>query len=106
VNFLVDFLNFLLNSIYSVPLEISIGSATILTFLWLVDKIFSRLSVWRTVVITVWGMILLDFFIPIGNLRKEQLWLIVILVGIVVAVTQWVLRPIRAWKERKSVRPS
>nr|MDO8134772.1 hypothetical protein [Candidatus Njordarchaeum guaymaensis] len=82
--YLVDFLSFFMNSIYSVPLEISIGGATVLTFFWLVDKIFSRLSVWRTVVVTVWGMLFLDLFTPVRNLSKEQLWLIVILVGVVV----------------------
>jgi len=87
--YLVDFLGFFMNSIYSVPLEISIGGATVLTFFWLVDKIFSRLSVWRTVVVTVWGMLFLDLFTPVRNLSKEQLWLIVILVGVVVTIVQW-----------------
>jgi len=90
--YLVDFLSFFLNSIYAVPLEISIGGATVLTFFWLVDKIFSRLSVWRTIVVTVWGMLFLDLFTSVKNLSKMQLWLIVMLVGIVVTIVQWGLR--------------
>jgi len=92
VKYLVDFLSFFLNSIYSVPLDISIGGATVLTFFWLVDKIFSRLSIWRTVVVTVWGMLFLDLFTPVKNLSKMQLWLIVILVGVAVGIVQWGLR--------------
>ena len=92
VKYLVDFLSFFLNSIYDVPLDISIGGATVLTFFWLVDKIFSRLSIWRTVVVTVWGMLFLDLFTPVKNLSKMQLWLIVILVGMAVGIVQWGLR--------------
>jgi len=32
VKYLVDFLSLFLNSVYSVPLDISIGGATVLTF--------------------------------------------------------------------------
>jgi len=95
VKYLVDFLSFFLNSIYDVPLDISIGGATVLTFFWLVDKIFSRLSVWRTVVVTVWGMLFLDLFTPVRDLSKQQLWPIVIIVGIAVSIVQWGLRSVK-----------
>jgi hypothetical protein len=59
-----DFFNFLLRSLSEVPLEVSIGSAMLLTFIWLMNEIFGRLSLWRIVLITIWGLVLLDFYTP------------------------------------------
>jgi hypothetical protein len=89
-----DFFNFLVRSLSEVPLEISIGSAVLLTFIWLANEIFGRLSLWRIVLITVWGMVLLDFYTPVRNLGKEQLWLVVLLVGVGVTIIDRLLHSV------------
>jgi hypothetical protein len=85
VGFLFDFLSFVAKALYEVPLEVSIGTAVLLTFIWLTNEIFGRVGLWRVVLVTVWGLVLIDaFVVPVSTLAKEQVWLVVLFIGVVV----------------------
>jgi hypothetical protein len=83
---LSEFLGFLFKSLSEVPLEISIGSAVVLTFIWIANEIFGRLSLWRTVLVTVWGLIGFNYFAPVQDLSKEQIWLAILVIGAVTTI--------------------
>jgi hypothetical protein len=89
VKYVFDFLYFIGKALYDVPVEISIGSAIILTFIWLANEIFGRLSLWRTVLVTVWALVLVDLFLtPLKNVGKEHVWLLVLVVGATTAIVE------------------
>jgi hypothetical protein len=93
LKYFVDFLYFVAKALYDVPLEISIGTAIILTFIWLTNEIFGRLSLWRTVLITVWALVFVDLFLtPLNHLGEEYLWLLVLVVGATTAIVERKLR--------------
>jgi hypothetical protein len=99
--YFVDFLYFVAKALYDVPLEISIGTAIILTFIWLTNEIFGRLSLWRTALITVWALVLVDLFLtPLKPLGAEYLWLLVLVVGVTTAIAERKLR--HSLKSRKT----
>jgi len=86
-----DFLDFFLRSVSDVPLEISVGSATILTFIWVVHEIFGHLSFLRIVCFTIWGLVLLDFYTPVESLGREQVWFVVLVVGLAITVVEFTI---------------
>jgi hypothetical protein len=83
---LTEFLSFLLKSLSEVPLEVSIGSAVVLTFIWIANEIFGRLSLWRTVLMTVWGLIGFNYLAPVQDLSKEEIWLVVLVMGVIMTI--------------------
>jgi hypothetical protein len=89
LNPILDFLAFLANALYEVPLEVSIGSAVLLTFIWLTNELFGRLSLWRIVLVTIWGLVFVDRFVaPVSTMSKEQVWFIVLLIGTFMTVLE------------------
>jgi hypothetical protein len=89
LNALFDFLTFLANALYEVPLEVSIGSAMLLTFIWLTNELFGRMSLWRIVLVTVWGLVFVDTFLaPVSTMSKEQVWFIALLIGTFMTVLE------------------
>jgi hypothetical protein len=89
LNPILDFLAFLANALYEVPLEVSIGSAVLLTFIWLTNELFGRLSLWRIVLVTIWGLVFVDTFVaPVSTMSKEQVWFIVLLIGTFMTVLE------------------
>jgi hypothetical protein len=101
VKYVVDFFYFIGRALYEAPLEISIGSAIILTLIWLTNEIFGRLSLWRAVLVTVWALVLVDLFLnPLKNLGKEHVWLLVLAVGATTTIVERKLR--HGLKKRKA----
>jgi hypothetical protein len=89
LNPLFDFLTFLANALYEVPLEVSIGSAMLLTFFWLTNELFGRMSLWRVVLVTIWGLVFVDTFLaPVSTMSKEQVWFIALLIGTFMTVLE------------------
>jgi hypothetical protein len=82
-----EFVNFLIRTLIEVPLAVTVGSATILTFIWLINEIFTKIALWRIVLVTIWSLVALQaWFAPVQNLGKEQLWFVVVMIGIGVAI--------------------
>jgi uncharacterized membrane protein (DUF373 family) len=101
VKYVFDFLYFIGKALYDVPVEISIGSAIILTFIWLANEIFGRLSLWRTLLVTVWALVLVDLFLTLLKyLREEHVWLLVLVVGATTTIVERELR--HGLKKRKA----
>jgi hypothetical protein len=99
VKHIVDFFYFMGKALYDVPLEISIGSAIILTFIWLMNEIFGRLSLWRNVLVSVWALVLIDLFLtPLKGLGTEHVWFLVIIVGTTTVIVGRKLAAIRKGK--------
>jgi hypothetical protein len=96
---LYDFALYIYNFLAAVPLSISLGSALLVTFIWLLNELTSLLLFWRAVAITVWGLLIADFFVPVTDLTSAQLWaylLIVIAASIIVSrLTKMKRRKIR-----------
>jgi hypothetical protein len=83
-----DFALYIYNFLTTVPLSISLGSALLVTFIWLLNEMTSLLLFWRAVAITVWGLLIADLFVPVADLPSAQLWaylLIVIAASIIVS---------------------
>jgi hypothetical protein len=78
--FLYNFGVYVYSFLSTVPLSVSLGSAVLVTFIWLLNEVTGLLLFWRAVVVTVWGFLLVDAFIPIGQLSPGQLWACLILV--------------------------
>jgi hypothetical protein len=80
-------------------LSISLGSALLVTFIWLLNEVTSLLLFWRAVAITVWGLLIANLFVPVTDLPSAQLWaylLIVIAASIIVSrLTKMKRRKIR-----------
>lgn len=99
VKYIVDFFYFIAKALYDVPLEISIGTAIILTFVWLTNEIFGRLSLWRNVLVTVWILVLIDLFLtPLKGLGTEHVWLLVIIVAVTTVMLERKVATIRKGK--------
>jgi hypothetical protein len=111
VSALFDFSKFLANALYEVPLEVSIGSAMLLTFIWLTNELFGRMSLWRIVLVTVWGLVFVDaFLVPVNTMSKEQVWFIALLIGTFMTVLERELPRnlglrFRQWVRRTRGRP-
>jgi hypothetical protein len=106
-SFLFDFLKFLANALYEVPLEISIGSAMLLTFIWLANELFGRMSLWRVLLVTIWGLVFVDAFLaPVSTMSKEQVWFIALLIGAFMIVLERELRGNVGAKLRSRLRRS
>ena len=87
--FLYNFGVYVYSFLSTVPLSVSLGSAVLVTFVWLLNEVTGLLLFWRAVVVTVWGFLLVDVFIPIGDLAPGQLWAFLILViGVGIIVTR------------------
>jgi hypothetical protein len=107
VSTLLDFMTFLANALYDVPLEISIGSAMLLTFIWLPNELFGRLSLWRIVLVTIWGLVFVDTFLaPVSTMSKEQVWFIALLIGTFMAVLERELPRNLGFRLRQKLRRS
>jgi hypothetical protein len=107
LNPLFDFLTFLANALYEVPLEVSIGSAMLLTFFWLTNELFGRMSLWRVVLVTVWGLVFVDTFLaPVSTMSKEQVWFIALLIGTFMTVLERELPRNLGLKLRRRLRRS
>ncbi len=100
---LADFFEYVLKSIYAVPIEISVGSAILVTFITVLDEIFGRLSLWRLLLVTIWGIVLLDFFIPLGQIVREQVWLVVVVVGCVVGIVERIRSRLNDVLEKRNI---
>jgi hypothetical protein len=96
---LYDFAAFIYNFLSTVPLSISLGSALLVTFIWLLNEVTSLLLFWRAVAITVWGLLAVSYFIPTAHLTSGELWaylIIVIAASIIVSrLTKMKRRKIR-----------
>jgi hypothetical protein len=78
--FLYNFGVFVYSFLSTVPLSVSLGSAVLVTFVWLLNEVTGLLLFWRAVVVTVWGFLVVNVFIPIEHLAPGQLWACLILV--------------------------
>jgi len=78
---LYDFGVYIYNFLATVPLSISLGSASLVTFIWLLNEITSLFVFWRAAAITVWGFLAASFFIPVGHLTSTELWMYLIIVA-------------------------
>jgi hypothetical protein len=87
--FLYNFGVYIYSFLSTVPLSISLGSAVLVTFAWLLNEVTGLLLFWRGAVVTVWGFLVIDAFFPIGHLTTSQLWACLILViGLGIIVTR------------------
>jgi hypothetical protein len=81
-----NFLSFLYESLVAVPLELSIGGVVLLTFFWAVNEIFGRLYVWRSILMTVWGLLIFDYFVPMRDMSRGEIWLVVLAMGTITMI--------------------
>lgn len=79
--FVSDFVQFFIDSLLQVPLSITLGTAAIVTFIWLSNEIASQLMIWRALLVTIWGIIGLDNVYPIRTLGAAEIWLVVLAIG-------------------------
>lgn len=87
--FLFDFGMYVYNFLSTVPLSISLGSAILVTFIWLLNEVTGLILFWRAAVITIWVFLILDLLIPIGELTSGQLWAgLVIVIGASIIVSR------------------
>lgn len=87
--FLYNFGVFVYSFLSTVPSSVSLGSAVLVTFVWLLNEVTGLLLFWRGVVVTVWGFLVVDSFIPIGDLTPGQLWAcLIIVIGVGLIVTR------------------
>jgi hypothetical protein len=77
---LYDFALYIYNFLTTVPLSISLGSALLVTFIWLLNEVTSLFLFWRAVAITVWGLLIVDYFVPVTHLTSGQLWAYLLIV--------------------------
>lgn len=77
---LYDFGVYVYSFLSTVPLSISLGSAFLVTFIWLLNEMTSLFLFWRAVAITVWGFLAVSFFIPVAHLTSAELWAYLIIV--------------------------
>jgi hypothetical protein len=77
---LYDFGLYIYNFLSTVPLSISLGSALLVTLIWLLNELTSLLLFWRAVAITVWILLVVDLFIPVVHLTSGELWAYLIIV--------------------------
>jgi len=77
---LYDFAVYIYSFLTTVPLSISLGSALLVTFIWLLNEVTSLLLFWRAVAITVWGLLTVDLFVPVAHLTSAELWAYLIIV--------------------------
>jgi uncharacterized protein YhhL (DUF1145 family) len=87
--FLYNFGLYIYTFLSMVPLSVSLGSAVLVTFAWLLNEVTGLLLFWRAAVVTVWAFLAVNLFIPIGHLTLGQLWACLLLViGLGVIVTR------------------
>jgi len=87
--FLYNFGVFIYTFVSTVPLSVSLGSAVLVTFIWLLNEATGLILFWRAAVVTVWGLLVVDAFIPIRDLPPQQLWgYLILVIGIGIIVTR------------------
>ena len=87
LEFPYDLVVYVFNFLSAVPLSISLTSAILVALIWVLNEVTSLLLFWRALMVTVWGILVLSLFIPLGTLTSGQLWactLLMIGVGIIV----------------------
>ena len=77
---LYDFAVYIYSFFATVPLSISLGSALLVTLIWLLNEMTSLFLFWRAAAITVWGFLAVSFFIPVAHLTSAELWAYLIIV--------------------------